>query len=246
VQTIIGNQLLQYQIFGQKNKNTILILHGWEHNSNTWVNLAQSLSSKYKVVLLDLPGFGDSSTPTTTLGIPEYTQTVKGFIQKTGLKSFSLIGHSLGGKIAISLCSQPTVVKKLILISSSGIEQKSLLTKPKIAIFKALKPILQISPHSLQNYLFNKIASPDYREASPQMRPTFKKIISQNVSSLAAKIHIPTIIIWGDQDKELPVKYAKKLRQLIKNSIVRIVWKTGHSPHLENPQKLLTLLNEYL
>lgn len=245
MQTVINNILANYEVLGSNNQKTILVLHGWGQSLENWRIVAEKLAKEYKVFLLDLPGFGGSSIPIVTFGIQEYSEFIDKFVKKMNLNNFMLIGHSLGGKIAIKNSVGNSKIKWLFLISPSGIDSKSYLTKIKIIFIKIAKIFLFWIPGSMKNKYLNIFASPDYISAG-SMRKIFKKVVDEKVVLDAKDILVPTFIIWGENDKEIDIKNSKILKDLIKGSTLRILWGIGHSPNIEAPEKLSSLLLEYL
>jgi pimeloyl-ACP methyl ester carboxylesterase len=236
MQLVIDGILTHYRVLGLESAPSILILHGWARSSADWLPTAQTLSKKYKVILLDLP-----KKDLDTFASAGF---VASFIKKLDLKNTLVLGHSFGGKIAIVLAAtHPSLVSKLILVSPSGIEKKS----PGVLIQNRLGKIAKLlpMPAPLKSTLRAKLASRDYKSAGV-LQKTLVAIVNQNVSQFARKITQPTKIIWGECDKEVPVKWSKVLTGLIKNSEVRIVWKAGHHPHLESPEKFQRILKEVL
>src|SRR5581483_11907029 len=116
MQTIIDGLLANYEIKGEKNKNSILILHGWKRSLNDWQEVAKTLSSKNKVIILDLPGMGASSKPNTPFNTYDYADFVDKFIAKLQLKNVTLVGHSFGGRTAIIQASKNKAISKLVLV----------------------------------------------------------------------------------------------------------------------------------
>lgn len=245
MQTVIQGILTNYTILGSKNPKTILILHGWGQNLENWKGVAEHLSSKYKVVSLDLPGFGSSTQPIDVFDIQKYSDFVNEFIDKLSLFRLTLIGHSFGGKISIKIAADNPKIDKLFLISPSGIEDRPFFVKVKAAIPKILKIFLFWLPQSLKEKYIQTLGSSDYKNAG-EMRETFKKIVGTRVTTFAERIEIPTIIIWGEKDTELNFKNAKLLKSLITNSTLRILWGVDHSPNISATEKLSELLLEYL
>jgi len=245
MQAVINDILTEYNILGLKNNEDIIIIHGWGQSSKDWEYVAQTLSDKYRVVVLDLPGFGGSSLPPKPYNTEMYAKFIKNFIEKLGLRKVILIGHSLGGKISICLSAGSTNIKKLFLIAPSGIENKSVITIVKIILVKILKVFLFWLPLKIRQKYVYLLGSRDYLNAG-EMRETLKKVINENVTKQAAKIKVPTVIVWGEKDEEVNLKTSKKLRGLIKNSTLRIIWGERHSVNIESPDKLLSILADYL
>jgi pimeloyl-ACP methyl ester carboxylesterase len=207
--------------------------------------VAEQLSSKYKVVLLDLPGFGSSTQSTEVFDIQKYSEFIDEFINKLSLNHIILIGHSFGGKLSIKITSENSKIDKLFLISPSGIENKSLIVLIKTIIFKVLKVLLFWIPEHYKEKYILIFGSRDYVNAGT-MRKTLKKIVNEKVTQFAININTPTIIIWGEKDTELNIKNAKLLKSLITNSTLRILWGVDHSPNISATERLSELLLEYL
>ena len=245
MQLAINGLLANYEILNSNGKESIIILHGWGRTFKEWVPLAKLLSTRYKLILLDLPGFGNSFLPKDReLGISDYAFFVETFLEKLRIKDVILLGHSFGGKVGIALASKSRKINKLFLIDTSGVSEKSLKTKIIIKSLKLLKKIFQFSP-TIQDKIGFFLGSEDYKK-SGSLRKTFKKVVSENISLSAKRIKVQTVIIWGENDKEVPVSSAKKLYALIPNSWIRIVWGAKHNPHLEDPQKFIGILQDYL
>ncbi len=243
MQTVIDGNLINYEIFGAKQKNNILILHGWKNSLKNWENVGKKLSEKNKVVLVDLPGMGNSSIPKIQpFGTYDYAKLINKFIEKLDLKEVTLIGHSFGGKTGIVSASTNTRIKKLVLVDNSGINTKSLTTRLKTNLYKMIRLFL---PKKIAAKFSNILSSEDYRNAG-DLLASFKKIVREDVSEDAKKIKVPTLIVWGENDKEVPLTSAKKLKSLISSSTLRIVWRTGHHLHLEKPEKFLEIIYEFI
>lgn len=245
MQTVIDNILINYEIYGHKKDNVILILHGWNQNITHWVSVAKILSVKYRVITVDLPGFGSSTIPEKTFSTKDYSKLIEVFIKKLDLKDTILIGHSFGGKVAIKIASNLKNITKLFLIAPSGIGEKPILTKLKIRLYKLLNLFLFWLPKNLEMFKSKYFYSNDYYN-SGEMRNIFKKVVDEKVETDASRIAIPSIIIWGENDNELKIKNAKLLRNLITESTLRVVWKSGHSPNIEAPESLASIIKEYL
>jgi len=170
MQAVINDILTEYNILGLKNNEDIIIIHGWGQSSRDWEYVAQTLSDKYRVVVLDLPGFGGSSLPPKPYNTEMYAKFIKNFIEKLGLRKVILIGHSLGGKISICLSAGSTNIKKLFLIAPSGIENKSVITIVKIILVKILKVFLFWLPLKIRQKYVYLLGSRDYLNAGEKQK----------------------------------------------------------------------------
>lgn len=244
MQLVVEEILTNYQVLG-KGKKVLLVLPGWKRPASEWIAVSKNLSDEYKIILLDLPGFGVSALPKSTFGVYEYADFVKKFLEKLKIEKCTVIGHSFGGRLGIVLAAEGKMVDKLILVDSGGIEQKSFYTKLVGILRVFFYPILAILPISTKTRISNMIGSVDYKD-SGEMRKIFVKIVNQDLTVLLPKIKVPTVIIWGDRDNQLPVSETKIFKKEISGAKARIVWGAGHDPHLQKPEQLINILKEIL
>lgn len=242
----LDGQRIYYQTTG-KGPNLILV-HGWKQDSSTWWPVVDLLKDKFKLWLIDLPGFGRSEAPKKTWSIFDYADNLAHFIKENKIKNPIVLGHSLGGNITIVLANKyPNLISKLILEGASGVRPKSVFRSFLIIpskVIKYLVPNLFNLKEKLRLKLYGAIGS-DYLGAG-DLRKTFTKIVNQDASRYAEKISLPTLILWGEQDKEVPLDHAKKLYHLIENSRIEVMENTGHFPHLENPNIVTHYVKDFV
>jgi len=251
-QILINNLKTNYKIAGLG--PVVLILHGWGGSSDSWLNVQEILvKNGYQVIVPDFPGFGKSENPPTPWGIKEYTDFVFNFVNQLKLDQIFLLGHSFGGRIAIRFTTlYPEKVKRLILSNSAGIKAKPdlkaclifLLVKWGNALFK--KKVLVEFKDYARNFLYFFLRKRDYVKANEFMKKSMKKVIEEDLLPDLPKIKNNTLIIWGNKDKMVPVKFAKVFKEKIKNSQLIVFPNVGHSPHLETPEKLAQTILDFL
>lgn len=243
MQTAVGDFLVSYEVLGEKSNPPLLILHGWGRNLQDWSPTAKFLSTKYMVILVDLPGFGGTNLPSgKVLDTYDYADFVQMFLEKIDVRKPILLGHSFGGRIGIVLGSKKGALQKLVLVDSAGIEQKSLRVVLIGFFYKALRLVL---PKRLNEIIRARLGSEDYVTAGP-LRKVLVKVVNEDLRHLLPQINIPALIIWGDKDINQYVKYAKIMRDEIPDAKLRIVWEAGHSPHADSPKEFLEILKEEL
>jgi len=237
---------------GGKGEN-FLILHGWGGSSDSWKKVIQILEKKFKVVCPDFPGFGKSQLPPKPWALEDFANWLKNFTETLKLENFYLLGHSFGGRVAVKFSlSFPERVKTLILVDSAGIKVKWGL-KEKITFQLARignfifskRPFLYLKD-TARNLFYQVLRIKDYSRVKGVMRETMKKIIQEDLLPELEKIQTKTIIIWGQRDKILPLKFAFLFKEKIKNSKLEIIKRVGHNPHLEDPETLSKILFENL
>jgi pimeloyl-ACP methyl ester carboxylesterase len=246
MQTVVNNVLLNYEIVGSKNKKTILILHGWMRSLDEWLPVAQELANTYKIIALDLPGFGKSPLlENTKIDIFWYADIVQKFMKQLNVKEAVGMGHSFGGRILFILASKTKLFSSLILVDAAGTQTKDIVTQIKIAIAKIGKVILLPFPKSIR-IKFSAIIAPDYGTLSKEKKELFKNTVNENLIPFAKKVTCKTLLIWGEKDEVVPINEALKIREYIPNATLRVVWTAGHLPHVEKRDKFVKILKEYL
>ena len=231
-----------YRKYGNK-KNTILILPGWGNTSPTFTNIIDNLKDYFTIYIIDYPNFGNSPTPTKSLTIYDYAEIIKEFIKEKNIEPI-IIAHSFGGRITSILEGKYKVkIKKNILIDVAGIKRKSIKQYIRTIIYKIL---MKISSKKQKEKIRNKFSSNDYKELNNTMKQTFKNIIKKDLTKYYKKINIDTLIIWGEKDNDTPLKDAKKLNRIIKNSGLIIFKKTNHYSYLEKPYETNLIIKEFI
>jgi len=231
----------------------LLILHGWGGSSNSWVRVQRILAKKgYQVIVPDLPGFGKSKTPPIPWGIKNYTDFVLNLVNHFEFENLFLLGHSFGGRIAIKFAvSYPEKIKSLILCDSAGIKQKwgpkekfiFRLSKIGNAIFTP--KIMTRFKNGARELFYIFLRHKDYVKADGTMKETIKKVLEEDLLPELSEIKNRTLIVWGQGDRMVPVKFSHIFKEKIANSELIILPKIGHSPHLEAPKELAEIISKF-
>lgn len=230
----------------------ILMLHGWQSMKESFDKITVKLKTKYRVVRVDLPGFGASEAPAKPWMLDDYIRFVNQFAQKLKLKEiYALVGHSMGGRIAIKGvgCGELRA-KKLVLIGSHGIrESKRLRNRVFWLAAKAGKvatyPLPARYKERLRGRLYKTAGASDYVNAGA-MKQTFSNIIKEDVRPEAVMISAPTLLIYGQNDTQTPPHYGKVFQKLIEGSQLRLVPEAGHHAHEEDPEAVAKLVLDFV
>lgn len=230
-----------YKIVGKG--EPIVFLHGWQSNMDAFALLSEELKFQYKCILVDFPPFGKSENLRYPWGIDDYSDMVFALLNTLNINKFNILAHSFGGRVAINLCTcyNDCVVKKMILTGSAGL-------KPKRNLFyyyKILKYKIQKNKNK-SGRAFANFGSQDYRVLSPLMQQTFVKIVNFHQDSLSKKIKCPTLLIFGDKDRETPLYMAKRLKKYIKNSNLIVFKDCGHFCFLNQHELFFDYINNFL
>ena len=229
----------------------VLLLHGWGGSIQTMMPIFNILKNKFRVLTLDLPGFGKSDIPKEPWNSYDYAQCINKFINKLNLNELILFGHSHGGRIAIILASKYKLVKKLILIDSAGIiPKRKVKYYIKVYWFKLLKRIYLILPSKNKqerlDKFYKKFGSRDYRDSDGVLRQTMVKVINDNLAAQLPLIKVPSLLIWGENDEDTPVYMGELMEKQIPDSGLVILKGAGHYSYIDNYEQFRAVINVFL
>ena len=199
-------------------------LHGWGNNHSSLLQLSNLFVNEAEHYLIDLPGFGQSLPPKEIWGSAEYTKAFIAWLQTLPSKKTYIIGHSFGGRVAIQAAQLvPDAIHGIILIAASGLQKKrSVLFKIKALLLKNIGKSLKLIDNCCKTTLKDKYSrnfgSSDYKATKGIMRSIFVKIIHEDLSSIAALVTTPTLLLYGALDQEAPAQFGKMYNKLMQNS----------------------------
>ena len=239
VKTINGLKI-NYEEKGEG--DLIVLLHGWGSNIKLFANLIDLLAKKYRVVAMDMPGFGESDEPKEVWDVGSYVDFVIDFIKDCGVSEVMLLGHSFGGRVIIKMHSReslPFKVTKVILVDSAGIMPPKTNKKSwRTRYYKMGKAVLstglakKIAPDALENFR-KKMGSADYAAASPMMRQVMVKVVNEDLEPYLPNIKCPTLLVWGVNDTATPLSDGEKMEKLIPDAGLVKLENAGHYSFLE-------------
>ena len=251
-QILVDGLKINYKMGGEG--EPLLILHGWDGSSNSWVDVQKILVKKgFEVICPDLPGFGKSISPPSAWSVGDYCHFVLNFINKIGEEKVNLMGHSFGGRVAIKFSvSYPEKLKKLILCASAGIKHPLTLSQLiilKISIvgnfFFSKRPFKKLKDLA-QNFFYSILRHKDYAKAKGVMKETLKKVLEEDLKPELGQIKADTLLIWGEKDKAVPLEDAHLMKESISQSTLEIIPGASHTPNLEFPEKLAEIVINFL
>lgn len=253
MQIEINNLKINYIEEGPDTKTSIVLLHGWGANIAAFNPITKSLSQKFKVFVIDFPGFGLSDEPDVSYHVEDYSKLVLEFINQKKLKDVILVGHSFGGRVIIKLVGKLGFKpKKVILVDSAGIRpKKSFKAKVKERVFKCIKCVFKVilgkekSKKVIDKYK-NKMGSEDYKNANDTMKEVFKNVINEDLTEYLPNIDVPTLLIWGDRDLDTPISDGRLMEKLIPDAGLVTISGAGHFSYLDNCNYFLAVVNNFL
>ncbi|MDO3380762.1 alpha/beta fold hydrolase [Gilvimarinus algae] len=243
---------------GKGNDKTLLLVHGLgEKGWRDWEKLIPQLAKTHRVLAIDLPGFGRSENPGGKYSPTRYAQMIKALADKSGIKRFDLMGHSMGGAVALRFASHyPDSVDHLVLISVAGVLERSTFAQYSSALpleagmvsyFNALPEGVQdgISDlvRSVGGGLLRWDALPDPTKVISGSEMTWSAALGEHPNLNAAlalveedysgdlqQLEVPTLILWGKEDPVAPLRTGELLDGQIPNSTFLVYAGMGHMP----------------
>lgn len=244
---------INYELLGENNDEIVVILHGWGANIQTMAPISKYLSKKYKVYSIDLPGFGLSDEPKSTYTVSDYSKVILSFINLLDIKNPTLIGHSFGGRVIIKLVGELGYTpKNIIFVDSSGVKpKKSINYYFKVYTYKLAKKIIQLTnskekSEEIISNLRKKSGSTDYRAASEKMKKVFINVVNEDLTKYMSNIKVPTLMIWGENDQETPLKDGKVFEKLIPDSGLVVLKGAGHYSYLDKLNDFLVIISKFM
>ena len=250
----------------------ILLIHGFGGSIYSWREFIPILSKSNKVITVDLKGFGHSPKPADMqYSVYDQAALIINIIQENDLKNLTIVGHSYGGAVVLAVALNlldlnPNRLSKIILIDSVAYAQ------PKPGFIKTLRsPILspivffllsnkQLVKHVLKLAYYNNDKIPNEavniyskainsHEAKNALVQVARNLVPSDVEDLCSSyknIRIPTLILWGREDKIVPLWVGKRLASEIPGSRLVIIEQCGHMPHEEKPEDAIIIITRFL
>jgi len=219
---------------------------GWGGSADSFFPVFNFLKAYFEVYAIDFPGFGRSSLPREVWGVEDYSELVYSFLKELKIDRVYVIAHSFGGRVAIVLASSyPELVGKLVLVNSAGLIPKRRLNYYlKVYSFKLLKRLFLLLGMDLTP-LYRIWGSKDYREAGP-LRPIFVRVVNQDLRNHLPLIRCPTLLVWGDEDRETPLYFGEIMEREIPKAKLFVFKGAGHFSYLERLDEFNKMVLEFL
>ncbi|MDR3571618.1 MAG: alpha/beta hydrolase [Candidatus Pacebacteria bacterium] len=248
MKTIVDNIAVEYKDEGQG--PVLLLLHGWMHSLTSFDELTKLLADRYRVVRLDMPGFGTSELPPKPWYVADYASFVRDFLRRVDLEPVAIVGHSFGGRVILKGFGEGTLTApKIVLIDAAGNAKRN---TPKALVYRAIakigKALSVFVPRSLYTALRKRLyrhTGSDYLEAGA-LSQTYLNTINEDLTLYARRIKVPTLLVWGELDATTPLEDGKRLAAAIEGSRMEIVAGAGHVPHQDKPSEVAGYLRSFV
>lgn len=252
----------------------VVLIHGMLNSSSHWQRVARTLAARNTVIAPDLIGHGDSAAPRGDYSLGAHAASIRDLLAAIGVERATIVGHSLGGGVAMQFFYQfPQRVQRLVLVSSGGLgrEVSPMLRTAALPgvsglLAATIHPRLLGSLWSAGDRLRRRgVGAGVYLQAVARaLRPlenadarhaflhTLRSVIDvrgQRVSAtdrLYLLESMPTMIVWGERDNTIPLAHGRRAHEVIPGSVLKTLPRAAHFPHLEDPDGLAALLREFI
>jgi pimeloyl-ACP methyl ester carboxylesterase len=255
-------------------KPVVVLIHGMVNSSRHWREVAERLADDYTVIAPDLIGHGDSATPRGDYSIGAHAAAIRDLLAALGVRQATIVGHSLGGGVAMQFFWQfPERVERLALISSGGLGPK---VSPllRVAALPGASPILALAARPRVIGAIAALANELERRGSGKavyldavaraLRPlqsegsrrafiqTLRGVIDARGQRVSAvdRLYllgpVPSLIVWGERDRTIPLEHGRAAHEAIPGSRFETLPRAAHFPHLEDPVGLAAVLRDFI
>jgi pimeloyl-ACP methyl ester carboxylesterase len=251
----------------------VVFVHGLAGSWQNWLQQLPEFSAKHRVVALDLPGFGSSQWPKEKISIPLYARALDQVMEALGISAAAMVGNSMGGFTSTELAiSFPERVERMALAAPAGISSfDNPLALRAASWLQRLQPVFGLGArlterHAkavamrpwLRSRILGEIARYPARLpadlVAEQLRgagrmaflDAFEANLTYDYRHRLPEIVCPTLLIWGERDRVVPVRDADIYTELIPGARKAILPDTGHIPMLERPVQFNELLEQFL
>ncbi|WP_422749420.1 alpha/beta fold hydrolase [Mycobacterium sp. WMMD1722] len=251
----------------------LLLIHGMAGSSHTWRNVIPPLSKRYRVIAPDLLGHGDSDKPRSDYSLGAFAVWLRDLLDGVGVRRCTVVGQSLGGGVAMQFVYQhPDYCTRLVLIDSGGLGPDvgwtlRLLSAPGAELLLpviAPPPVVAAgnrlrgwfstaglqSPRGAEMWsAYSSLSDAATRRAFIR---TLRSVVDHRGQSVSAlnRLHmtseLPTMVIWGDHDKIIPVDHGYAVAKLRPATRLEVLQGVGHFPHVERPYDVVELLEDFI
>jgi pimeloyl-ACP methyl ester carboxylesterase len=267
---IHGERLADYD---EGHGETLLLIHGMAGSSQTWREILPRLAKRYRVIAPDLLGHGESAKPRTDYSLGAFAVGLRDLLDELGVSSATVVGHSLGGGIAMQFIYQhPDYCRRLILISSGGLGQAvgmilRLLSAPGAElVMPVIAPGFVVQAgDSVKSWLssmglrsprgaeiWNAYSSFSDAGTRQSFLRTLRSVVDYRGQSVSAlnrlqlRADLPTLAIWGEDDTIIPVEHAYAALKARPDCRLEVLPNVGHFAHVEAPTAVIDLIDDFI
>jgi pimeloyl-ACP methyl ester carboxylesterase len=212
---------VRYKVAGRG--EPVILVHGLSGSTRWWSRNVDAIAQRYRVYVVDLPGFGAMGRSRLRVGMDEAAAWLLRWMEALGLRRAHLIGHSMGGYICLRLAAlRPEVVHRLVLAAPAVMSLSHSVLGHVLPLFHTTR---RASPHFLLTLTYDAV-----RAGPLTLLRTAHDLVTREVRDELERISAPTLLLWGEHDPMVPAAVGQALRQKIPTARLHILKHGGHVP----------------
>ena len=229
-------------------EKTLVFLHGWGTNNETFKNVVNKLNNDFNILLVDFLGFGESDSPLSFLSLDDYTNHIYKLLLHLKIEKPILVGHSFGGRVSINFASKYEY-EKVFVCGSPAFKNMSISYYLRVLGYKIKKNFYRIINKKKYYDLIQKSGSTDYKACNYYMKGTFKKIIRTDLRKELESINKDCkdnnfIIFSSVNDSEVKYKDQIEMYKITKGSKLYPFYNSDHFMYITEEEKFIRLLKK--
>jgi pimeloyl-ACP methyl ester carboxylesterase len=247
---------LHYAEHGDPDGEPVLFLHGWPDSWFSFSRVVPLLPSRYRTLVPDHRGFGDSDRPPTGYAIEDLAQDSVALLDRLSIDRVAIVGHSFGSFVSRALAlGHPERVTRIALIGTGLRATTPVILEAQQAIADLTDPVPESFARSFQSgtvyrpvpeSFFDQIIAESMKLPARLWRETLDRLIAYDDVARLGRITSPTLLLWGDHDALFPRVDQDRLVTEISGARLRIYAETGHCPNWERPEDVAADLQSFL
>lgn len=236
-QVRIGPARIYYQEIGAG--PPVILVHGLAGSSRWWRRNIEALARHFHVYVIDLVGFGRSQSQHAFV-LNETAEYLREWMDRLGLEEANVIGHSMGGVIAIDLAAQfPERVRRLVLVDVAAF---SFFEGALLHSALGLAKTLWYLPFGFLPLLFTDA----FRAGPWTLWKAGRELLTTDIRTALARIAVPTLIVWGEHDATVPVQIGERLKEELPGAELIVIERAGHNPMWDRPETFNRIVVPFL
>ncbi|HEX6309955.1 MAG TPA: alpha/beta hydrolase [Longimicrobiales bacterium] len=238
-QTRIGRYRIQSEHAGEG--PPVVLLHGLSGSHRWWRFTTPVLARRHAVHVPELIGFGGSRGRGRPPDIPGMAGVVAEWLRVMELTECRLVGHSMGGQIAVHIAAEHQVPERLVLVSASGLPRAW-------SVRDATRMVADVlPPRAWGSKLFVPTIAVDAVRAGPlALLHATRHLLTDDVTALLPRISIPTLLIWGELDPLVPLEHGRRMAERIPGARLVVIRDAAHNPMADRPTEFNRVLLDFL
>ena len=259
---------VRMRVLEQGDGPAVVLVHDFLASHTSFDDVVGPLAQRFRVVVPDLPGFGGSEKPSPTryaYGIEAFAEALADLVAALGLGRARVVGHAMGGAAALTLAAlHPELVDRLVLVDPL-VYPFPLDARTRLALLPGLGGVLfkqMLGRAGFLAWMRDRCAGPAYQPSAdrldalyegfhtPAARESAFAVLHAIVDTRAvvariSRVRAPSLIVWGREDRALPVRDGQRLARAIAGARLELL-ESGHAPHEEQPEAFLATVSDFL